>query len=72
MKGINNLFIKSLQNVDFIPEASITEKSRFRTEIKPVISCHKHNLKPSLVQYIYRICYKNAKKANSRKMICPI
>ncbi|MGB2927720.1 MAG: hypothetical protein WBB70_02285, partial [Desulfobacterales bacterium] len=35
------------------------------------ISCHKYNLKPSLVQYIYPISYKIAKKANLRKGICP-
>jgi hypothetical protein len=39
---------------------------------KLVLSCHKHNLKPSLVQYIYRISYKIAKKSNPAKRICPI
>ncbi len=39
--------------------------------VKVQISCHKYNLKPSLVQYIYPISYKNAKKANPVKWICP-
>jgi hypothetical protein len=26
------------------------------------IPCHKHNLKPFLADYIYLICYKNAKR----------
>ncbi len=34
--------------------------------------CQSNNLKPSLVQYIYPISYKIAKKANPRKWICPI
>ena len=38
---------------------------------KLVFTCHKHNLKPSAVQYIYRICFKIAKKANPMKWICP-
>jgi len=42
------------------------------TDQKRVVSCHKHNLKWLNFDYIYRICYKNAKKANPRKMICPI
>ena len=37
-----------------------------------VLSCHKYNLKPNLVQYIYPISYKIEKKANPRKKIYPI
>jgi len=33
---------------------------------RPVLSCQKHNLKPSLVQYIYRISYKIAKRQTQR------
>ena len=36
-----------------------------------MVSCHKYNLKPSLVQYIYRISYKIAKKANPDKGFAP-
>ena len=39
--------------------------------VKVQIPCHNHNLKPTLADYIYRICYKNAKKANPIKRICP-
>jgi hypothetical protein len=35
------------------------------------ITCHKHNLKPILTDYIYLISYKIAKKANPVKWICP-
>jgi hypothetical protein len=35
------------------------------------ISCHKHNLKPGLLQYIYPISYKNAKKGKSPKKDLP-
>jgi len=34
------------------------------SEIKLVLSCHKHNLEPILTDYIYPISYINAKKAN--------
>ena len=37
-----------------------------------MISCHKYNLKPSLVQYIYPISYKIAKRQTPEKRICPI
>jgi hypothetical protein len=36
-----------------------------------VISCHKHRFKHIIFNYIYLISYKNAKKVNSRKRICP-
>ncbi len=36
-----------------------------------MISCHTHRFEHIKLQYIYRICYKNAKKANPRKRICP-
>jgi hypothetical protein len=37
-----------------------------------VISCHKHNLKPSPVQYIYPISYKIAKKGKPDEMDLPL
>jgi hypothetical protein len=39
--------------------------------LKPVLSCHKHRFKHFNFQYIYLISYKNAKKANPVKWICP-
>jgi hypothetical protein len=42
-------------------ESSITEKWRFITQIKLVISCHKQNLKPILTDYIYLNFGKKAK-----------
>jgi len=36
------------------------------------ISCHKHNLKPFLTDYIYLISYKFAKKASPRKKDLPL
>ena len=33
---------------------------------------HEHRFKHFNLQYIYRICNKNAKKANPIKWICPI
>ena len=36
------------------------------------ISCHKHRFKHFNFHYIYLISYKNAKKANPVKWICPI
>ena len=38
---------------------------------KVVISCHKHRSKHLNFNYIYRISYKNAKKASPEKRICP-
>jgi hypothetical protein len=35
-------------------------------------ACHKHNLKPSLIQYIYPVSFKNAKSQTLEKRICPI
>jgi hypothetical protein len=35
------------------------------------ISCQNNNLKSVYADYIYRICYKNAKKANPVEWICP-
>jgi hypothetical protein len=35
-------------------------------------ACHKHNLKPSLIQYIYPVSFKNAKRQTLEKRICPI
>jgi hypothetical protein len=43
---------------------------KFRKE-KLVISCHTHKFKHLNFNYIYRICYKNAKKANPLKWVCP-
>jgi len=40
-------------------------------EIKLVISCQKHNLESILTDYIYRISYKIAIKANPVKWIYP-
>ena len=36
------------------------------------VSCQKHNLKPFLSDYIYRICYKNAKKGKPEKNDLPL
>jgi len=36
------------------------------------IACHKNNLKPSLVQYIYLISYKIAKKGKTSKTDLPL
>jgi hypothetical protein len=36
------------------------------------ISCQNNNLKSVHADYIYLISYRNAKKANPRKWICPI
>jgi len=36
-----------------------------------VLSCQNHKSKHLNFNYIYRICYKNAKKANPMKWICP-
>jgi hypothetical protein len=38
---------------------------------KVVLSCQNHRFKHLNFEYIYPICYKNAKKANPRKRICP-
>jgi len=35
------------------------------------IPCQYNRFKHLNFNYIYRICYKNAKKANPRKKICP-
>jgi len=40
-------------------------------EIKRAIPCHKDIQRLINSDYIYRICYRNAKKANSPKWICP-
>ena len=41
----------------------ITKKWMFPSEIKPVLSCHEHRSKHLHQKFIYRIFYKNAKKA---------
>jgi len=50
----------------------IESTSRKSVLLKPVLSCHKHNLKPNLVQYIYPISYKIAKKGKPYKMDLPL
>ena len=44
----------------------------FESKSNVVISCHKHNLKPNLVQYIYLISFKIAKKGKPEKKDLPL
>jgi hypothetical protein len=47
------------------------QNSRFLTLMAQGISCHKHRFKHFNFQYIYLISYRNEKKANLVKWICP-
>jgi hypothetical protein len=48
------------------------ESEGFDLKLKVQIPCHKDNQKLINSDYIYRISYRNAKKANPMKWICPI
>ena len=49
----------------------MVKKDKFKQSSRVQISCHKYNQKPSLVQYIYPISYKIAKKGVPPKKDLP-
>ena len=73
IRKVNMLILMpELLNCRFSACSSKFRKVKFVTENQICDFLPLYNLKPSLVQYIYPISYKIAKKANPRKWNCPI